>query len=104
VGTLVGFGFLVGLGLGVWVSEGVRLGLGDLVGEDVGVLVIGWNGVSDGFSVAVIVDVEKMLEITRGGSGRPFGMEGKLDTVIQPRVMKLSNPNNKDFIVTFLEK
>jgi hypothetical protein len=104
VGTLVGFGLFVDLGLGVWVSEGVRLGLGDLVGEDVGVLVMGWNGVSDGFSVAVIVDVEKMLEIRRGGSGRPVGIEGKLDTVIQPRVIRLSKPNIKYLTVTFWGK
>jgi hypothetical protein len=99
VGTLVGFGFLVDLGFavrvgfGVWVMLAVGLGSRDLVGDDEGVLVIGWNGVSDGFSVAVLVEVENMLEITWGGSGKRVG---RLDNVIQPNVIRLSNPKKSD--------
>jgi hypothetical protein len=100
VGTTIGFGFLVGLDLGVLFAFGVlvrievRLGSRDWVGDNEGVLVTGWKGVRDGFSVTVLVDVEKMLkEITRGGSGDRVG---RLARVIQDNVIRLSNPNKSD--------
>ena len=62
------------------------------MGDDEGVLVIGWNGVRVGFSVTVFVGVEKILEITRGGSG---SLVGRLATVIQPNVIRLNKLNKK---------
>ena len=80
----------VGLGRGVAEEALVRLGSGERVGEEEGVLVTGWNGVRVGLEVGVTLAVVKILiEIRRGF----VPCIGRLDTVIQPRVIKLNNTN-----------
>jgi len=92
--------FLVDVGRGVLVREGVWVNARVLVGAKEGVFVTGWNGVRVAFLgtallMAALVKVEETsVDIIRGlavKTGTPAMV------VIQPRLIRPNNPNKRCF-------